>query len=252
MKTGEFCYWCGKVATSKEHVPPKCLFPEMKDTNGIYDKSFRMNLIRVPSCDEHNIDKSHEDEYLMACLSGRVGNNGVAYVHTATKVKRARDRNPHLLNVARDDKLSLSGKEYPVQWIKIDNYKLARSFEAIARALFYHKTKDIFSGECKIVSDIFIQPSDKKWSSFNIRAVKLIESEQRHWGTEVKGKNADIFTYQFSPIDGYKCQTLALTFYKATKVYVGLCGMNQQEINRVKPKFNFLAKAIFGDLECSL
>jgi hypothetical protein len=26
-----YCYWCGKPATSKEHVPPKCLFPIDKD-----------------------------------------------------------------------------------------------------------------------------------------------------------------------------------------------------------------------------
>ncbi|WP_282057492.1 hypothetical protein [Clostridium botulinum] len=27
----EVCYWCGKLETSREHVPPKCLFPEGKD-----------------------------------------------------------------------------------------------------------------------------------------------------------------------------------------------------------------------------
>jgi hypothetical protein len=248
MKTSEFCYWCGKIATSKEHVPPKCLFPEMKDINGIYDKTFRINLITVPSCDEHNMEKSHEDEYLMACLSARVGNNGVAYVHTATKVKRARDRNPHLLNVVIDEKLNLSGKEYPIQWIKTENYKLAHSFEGIARALYFYGTKESFSGECKIISNIFIHPSDKKWSSFITRAVKLIESEQKHWGTEVKGDNADIFTYQFSPLDGYKSQTLALSFYKKTKVYALLGNKNQEELKKVKPKFESLFKAMFDDL----
>lgn len=29
------CYMCDNDATTVEHVPPKCLFPEMKDSNGI-------------------------------------------------------------------------------------------------------------------------------------------------------------------------------------------------------------------------
>lgn len=69
MVKKEYCYWCGKLATSKEHVPPKCLFPEFKDTKDVYDNSFRHNLITVPSCDEHNLVKSRDDEYLMTCLA---------------------------------------------------------------------------------------------------------------------------------------------------------------------------------------
>ena len=70
----EKCYWCGRDATSREHVPPKCLFPEDKDIKSIYKGTFRRSLITVPSCDEHNLAKSHDDEYLMVCLGGRVGN----------------------------------------------------------------------------------------------------------------------------------------------------------------------------------
>jgi hypothetical protein len=249
MSKREVCYWCGKQATSREHVPPKCLFPEGKDITEIYDKSFRYNLITVPSCDEHNMEKSHDDEYLMACLSGRVGNNGVAYIHNATKVRRARDRNPNMIKVDDNDILQVDGKEYPVQWVTVDTLRLLHSFEAIARALYFYELNENFSGECRIASSIFTHPDDKKWSVFNLRAAKLIEKEQPHWGTEIKGDNSDIFTYQFSPVDGFKCQTLALNFYKATKVYVVLTSMTHEEIEQVRPKFDFITKAIFGDLE---
>lgn len=235
MKKDERCYWCGNSATSREHVPPRCLFPAMKDIEEIYDKSFRSKLISVPSCDEHNIEKSHEDEYLMACLSGRVGNNGVAYIHNATKVRRSRERNPNLVKVVKEGIINLSGNNFPVQMIKVENYKLVHSFEAIARALYFHEKNERFNEKCTILSDIFINPSDKQWSSFNIRAIEMIEIEQQHWGTEVNGANPDIFTYQFSPIDGYKCQTLALTFYKATKIYVILCGINKSGALRGDP-----------------
>lgn len=247
MNKDEFCYWCGNFATSKEHVPPKCLFPEEKDIKEIFNKTYRNNLITVPSCDKHNMKKSHEDEYLMACLCGRVGNNSVSYIHNATKVKRARDRNSNMIKVDYEDILKLGEKEFPVQMITVDNYKLVHSFESIARALYFHEQNNSFLGECKVISRILIHHDDKKWSRFVIRSVKMIEDEQPSWGTDIKGDNNDIFTYQFSPIDGFKCQTLALTFYKSAKVYVILSSMTQEEIDKVKPRFAFLTKAIFAD-----
>lgn len=247
MNKEEVCYWCGNFATSKEHVPPKCLFPEDKDIKDVICKTFRNNLITVPSCDEHNMSKSNEDEYLMACLSGRVGNNGIAYIHNATKVRRARERNPNMIKIDDVDILRLSGKEFPVEWVTVDNYKLVHSFESIARALYFHEQNNCYIGECKIISKILTHPNDEKWSSFVKHAVEMIEREQPQWGTEVKGHNVDIFTYQFSPIDGLGCQTLALTFYKSTKVYVILSNMTQEEIQKIKPKFEFLNKIMFGD-----
>jgi len=55
------CYMCDQSSTSREHVPPRCLFPESKDVRG----DFRQNLLTVPSCDEHNSGKSADDEFLM-------------------------------------------------------------------------------------------------------------------------------------------------------------------------------------------
>ena len=59
------CYFCGAEAVSKEHVPPKCLFPTKK----------RKNLIVVPSCDIHNMQKSDDDEYFKFILSINFNNN---------------------------------------------------------------------------------------------------------------------------------------------------------------------------------
>lgn len=46
------CYWCGRPATSDDHVPAKCFFP----------KAARSSLIKVPSCDDHNNGLSKVDE----------------------------------------------------------------------------------------------------------------------------------------------------------------------------------------------
>jgi len=46
MRGNQLCYMCGAPAVSKEHVPPKCIFPEQKDIAG---QNFRDGLITVPS-----------------------------------------------------------------------------------------------------------------------------------------------------------------------------------------------------------
>ena len=52
-------------ALSEEHVPPKAIFPEPKDSGGV---DYRQNFITVPSCDEHNLAKTLNDEYLLVLL----------------------------------------------------------------------------------------------------------------------------------------------------------------------------------------
>lgn len=60
------CYMCEATATSVEHVPPRCLFPEQKDLpSGV---NLRKQLITVPSCEAHNTSKSKDDEYLLYAL----------------------------------------------------------------------------------------------------------------------------------------------------------------------------------------
>ena len=74
------CYMCDRIATSKEHVPPKCLFPKGGER------------ITVPSCDLHNGKKSDDDEYLMLFLTRIFGVNAVATEIANTKVYRALQR----------------------------------------------------------------------------------------------------------------------------------------------------------------
>jgi hypothetical protein len=58
MSTG--CYWCGEAATSREHVPPKGLFPQGKNNQ----------LITVPSCEKHNEALSDVDEKFRVFVQG--------------------------------------------------------------------------------------------------------------------------------------------------------------------------------------
>lgn len=230
----EKCYWCGNNSTSKEHVPPLCLFPECKDIEGFYDIDFRRSLITVPSCDEHNLAKSHNDEYLMVCLGSKVGNNGIAYVQTNTKIKRAIERNPKLIDVQGEDYFSIAGRKFPVLLIRVDNYRLMNSFEAIARALVFYEFKFHYRGRCCVISDIFLSPDDQRSTSFQIASFSLISKERIYWRTPTKGGNPMIFRYQFSNADVFGTFTVALEFYERTVVYVIMSILNQDDFNQIK------------------
>ena len=91
LEMSDSCYICSAEATSREHVPPKCLFPEYKD---VPDRDFRRNLISVPSCDTHNSSKSQDDEYLLFILISHYENNAVAKEQFSTKIVRALKERP--------------------------------------------------------------------------------------------------------------------------------------------------------------
>lgn len=243
---GLICYWCGAKANSMEHVPPKCLFPEEKDVKEITQKNYRSNLIRVPSCDEHNLIKSKLDEYLMVHLSGRVGNNFVAYLNTATKINRIKLRNSKAFKIARSDVVKIKGKDFPILWVDVDTQKLAYSFESIARGLYYYEYGKNFTGKCLSITKLFKNLNNLEASKYIDRSFEMINNERKYWNTEVKGINPEVFTYQFSKIDGFNCQTLVLNFYSGTIVYVILDGMTEEQKLREKFAFERLQSLFLG------
>lgn len=239
------CYWCGKTAVSMEHVPPKCIFPEDKDIKDFYNDSYRKNLIKVPSCDTHNIEKSSLDEYLMATLTAKVGNNGLAYIQTKTKINRTLLRNKKLLKGRNNGLLKIGDKKFPISMVEIDNMKLVYAFEAIARGLYFHENNETYKGAIRVVSEIFNNEDYKEAMNFTNKAINLIENEAINWKTKTLGGNLKVFTYQFSPVDGFNCQTLKLCFFESIKVYVILNGMSEENRLKYQDILEFIEKIIF-------
>lgn len=56
-KIKESCYYCHRLATSREHVPPKQMF-----------KGFECDSLTVPSCDEHNSKKCGHDQAIVSAF----------------------------------------------------------------------------------------------------------------------------------------------------------------------------------------
>ncbi|WP_294363045.1 hypothetical protein [uncultured Clostridium sp.] len=231
-KKNENCYWCGKEATSREHVPPKCLFPEDKDIKVVLDKSFRKDLITVPSCDEHNLSKSNDDEYLMACMAAVVGNNDIAYIHTRTKVSRSVRRNPNLFKIIREGNINIKNYNYPVAIAEVNTYRLSYSFEAIARAMYYYECTEQFKGKCSVWIPFF----RKEMNDISKQMLNLLQNEinQERDKWIVKGENQDIFKYQLGNKDRFGSRILVLNFYNNLEVYIAFSSVEACKYFNIK------------------
>lgn len=213
------CYRCDKPATSREHVPPKCLFPEAKD---IGTDVFRTQLITVPSCDVHNLQKSDHDEFLLMTLAGVVGNNAIGYFHNKTKVRKAISNKKLGITggVMKDFKLTQwtdkNGNTHEVFEGSTDYGRLIECFESIAIGLFYHERKETFKGECSIILG-YIKSNNENSEKTKLICEKIFESQSEIWPT--KGANPEVFSYQFAPTDQLGLTSLKMTFYEGATVY---------------------------------
>lgn len=142
----EKCYCCNKNAVSKEHVPPKCIFPNPRPSN----------IITIPSCDTHNLEKSKDDEYfrwfiVTACAEF----SSEAVKLLKGKVIRGLRRSPALLNMIMQGAI----KDIDVYskggiWLgrrpgfKYNKKRIVRVLKLICKGLyFYHFNKKVINSQ---------------------------------------------------------------------------------------------------------
>lgn len=228
LETDKICYVCNENATSREHVPPLCLFPESKDVRGL---NFRKDLITVPSCDEHNSKKSSDDEFLMVSIAGIVGNNSLGYYHTRTKIDRAlRRKSKDFLNKAiiRNSKEGIikigKGNKFPVLSGNPDFERLKQCFKNIAYGLYYQEYNFSFKGEIEMLLGFirYNDPNDQTLVRFTRKRFELEELS-----LEIKGENPDVFKYQFCQADKSGLIALKLIFYEASEVFIAFLPQGQ-------------------------
>jgi hypothetical protein len=215
------CYMCDRPSTSREHVPPRCLFPEAKDV-GVH---VRRNLLTVPSCDEHNSAKSADDEFLMVSLAGIIGNNSIGYLHKFSKVNRAIHRSSFkLLNQALQnqtwDMVEFGPNKFiDVVWGTPDYTRLLACFDRIARGVHLAHFNSKFDGTTKTLLGYtrIDEPNPATFQQF-IRDKVAIELQ----GKPPLGENPDVFTYQFTDPDQFGLYLLHLRFYGGLDIYVSL------------------------------
>lgn len=192
------CYMCTKTATSYEHAPPKCLFPERKDVSDGID--YRKNLITVPSCDEHNSHKSRDDEYLLQCLAASYTSSSVGLTQFLTKVQRAFRRAPSKATafIQKSEPVMLRRVTNPT-WesglhVTIDGRRVDEVLANCARALYFHETQRRFLGPISVLTDFTlyndVELQAGVTSGFHATDSYFADKPR-------KGENQEVFWYKF-------------------------------------------------------
>lgn len=215
----ERCFACDKEATSREHAPPLCIFPETKDLPGT---SYRENLITVPSCDDHNLRKSKDDEYLMMILVAHFENNQVANAQMASKVRRAWQRRPHLATmvVKNPSPARLNGEETLA--FQVDSARFNRAMELIARAVSIHDCKRKWPDACLVWSPSMLPSNPVTEQNVLQKSQFLLEALPHIFHDRpLQGSNPDIFQFRIHvPEQADGLGLVHLIFYGAFQVCV--------------------------------
>lgn len=234
---------CSAVATSREHVPPRNLFPEPKDIGGA---NYRKDLITVPSCALHNTAKSRDDEFLMVSLAGIIGNNSIGYIHKLGKVDRAIRRSANQLL----DQVLLGKKEiyrieaqpnrfYDVIFGTPDVARLHKCFEHIGYGLHWHHFGKRFNGKITILLG-YLFHRDRNSSIFLNFIRNRSEIDLRN--KPKLGANPEVFYYQVTDPDRYKLFLIKLTFYGGLNVYLSFQPKNSKPPANIA--FEFISAGI--------
>ncbi|MFZ3210923.1 MAG: hypothetical protein WA188_05360 [Terriglobales bacterium] len=140
----EECYMCDAVATSAEHVPPQCFFPE----------GYRCNLITVPSCAAHNQGNSEDVEYVRNVISTQHGTNDAA-ARLFEKTKRSFNRSPKLLTQTFGGLRPVLVEGEETGAFRIDLARHRRVMKAIAYAIYFHDNARKHRGGWRIFTPSF-------------------------------------------------------------------------------------------------
>ena len=217
------CYACSRSPTSSEHVPPRCLFPKPGDVDG---RDRRLNLITVPSCEDHNMLKSRDDEFLMVSIAGIIGNNSIGFRYRLGKVDRAiRRSSRRLLDCAFRNRQHVvlgnldDNRFVEAIWGTPDHDRLIACFSLIARGIYYHEHKTRFLGDVKVMLGYISHPdpSSREFSRFIEDRIGLELTKKAKLG-----QNPDVFYYQITDRDDMGLSATSLIFYGGVRVYAAL------------------------------
>ncbi len=219
-KNDSSCYACGKPATTREHVPPKVFFPEKKDMPSKYP-DFRTDLLTVPSCDDHNLTKSLDDEYLFMIIVASHVVNEIA-LRQFKKVIRAIHHAPNKgkIYLKNFTPASVNGLQTIASDIDVDRFYL--SLDLIAKGIYFHNFSEQWQNPIKIIPlSLFKRPqsaydicTNEKIKELRGMVLRLFLKE------EVEGSHPEIFSYQFHLDHDTKKYILRMVFYEGFEVLV--------------------------------
>ena len=137
QKGQEGCAYCGATATTRDHVPPRGLFP----------KPWPSDFITVPSCDPCNGGASLDDEFFRVFLTLReesgVRSDAAAVLQTTMRGLHRPEyqglRTTILSSLREVEHISPNGLYLGhIRQYSVERRRIERVCSRITRGLFYH------------------------------------------------------------------------------------------------------------------
>lgn len=205
------CYACDERKVSREHVPPLCFFPDVKD--GLGNSLYRKNLMRVPSCDLHNTEKSNDDLYAAFHLAGTIcGNHCAELVRNSVIARRLeKDRRERGGSLTKRLLSQIRGTVGENLFGVVDAQRMIRFLELCARGVYFYEKLKPLKLPLRVANvDYDLQDDPEKSQALAIQRSSFHEEMS---GCEYRGSNPDVFTYRICEKPEKDVTMIELTFF---------------------------------------
>lgn len=181
------CLYCGKKATTRDHIPPKCFFPQPRPSN----------LITVPSCIAcNNLSSKDEENFRAVLMFSDAGESEAGKALWDQKLHRSFKKNIGLRKtIAR----SLSQVEITTAQgifveqrvtIQYDQKRILAVIDKIVRGLYYFEYKDPLPASHAL--DALFLRSEKNYNAAN-QYLGVVKDGSRSW--------LDVFQYKHNRVE---------------------------------------------------
>jgi len=206
---------CKDQATSREHAPPKCLFPRANEL-GV---DFRRNLITVPSCDRHNSEKSKDDEYFRAVLlSATAHRSDIASNQFLGKLLRAVRRAPGVYGEYLTEEHDIPDAN--LRAVRMDRLRFNRCIEHLAKAIFFDQTGAKWLLPISVASPDLFSLDENRQAAPHAPSAAAVSAAREYLAAEpIRGENPEVFKYRLRHEPEIPCFGFAAQFYGAFEIF---------------------------------
>ena len=213
------CYMCDSEASSREHAPPLCIFPEESDMAD--GSNYRKNLITVPAWDKHNLEKSHDDEYLHLLVVHGYFNNPLANKQFKTKLARAFSRRPALLAAFHSDRTPVTIDGIETVAVTIERERFERSIDMLVRALYHYVFNRRLTMRPRIHTPLLLDIDGEGAEETNEMVKNFCLAVRTHLNDKQQyGCNPDIFWFKIDHSQKRNLVSCHMQFYGGFDVFV--------------------------------